>query len=110
VETLIGSRRIVELPTLDQQTRDVLVAEDNRSMRMSWYFALSESSIERDEHDWRGLIRVAVKSAHTNTRLQPIFVYDGQPGEPILSFGMAKKYIDFCASNGIPTHSMTSTG
>jgi alpha-glucosidase len=36
-------------------------------------------------------------------------VYDGQPGEPILSFDMAKKYIDFCASNGIPTHSMTST-
>ncbi len=50
-------------------------------MRMSWYFALSESSIERDEHDWRGLIRVAVKSAHTNTRLQPILVYDGEPGE-----------------------------
>lgn len=36
-------------------------------------------------------------------------VYDGQPGMPILSFEMAKKYIDFCASNGIPTHSMTST-
>jgi alpha-glucosidase len=36
-------------------------------------------------------------------------VYDGQPGEPILSFSMAKKYIDFCARNGIPTHSLTST-
>jgi alpha-glucosidase len=36
-------------------------------------------------------------------------VYDGRPGVPILSFEMAKKYIDFCASNGIPTHSMTST-
>jgi alpha-glucosidase len=36
-------------------------------------------------------------------------VFDGQPGEPILSFAMAKRYIDFCASNGIPTHSMTST-
>jgi len=36
-------------------------------------------------------------------------VYDGQPGAPILSFEMAKKYIDFCARNGIPTHSLTST-
>jgi alpha-glucosidase len=35
--------------------------------------------------------------------------YDGHPGEPILSFAMARKYIDFCASNGIPTHSLTST-
>ena len=50
-------------------------------MGMSWYFALSESSIERDEHDWRGLIRVAVTSAYRNTRLRPILVYDGQPGE-----------------------------
>jgi alpha-glucosidase len=36
-------------------------------------------------------------------------VYDGHPGPPILSFEMAKKYIDFCARNGIPTHSLTST-
>jgi alpha-glucosidase len=36
-------------------------------------------------------------------------VYNGQRGEPILSFAMAKKYIDFCARHGIPTHSMTST-
>ena len=36
-------------------------------------------------------------------------VYDGQPGLPALSFAMAKKYIDFCAREGIPTHSITST-
>jgi alpha-glucosidase len=36
-------------------------------------------------------------------------VYDGQPGSPILSFEMAQKYIDFCARNGLPTHSLTST-
>jgi len=36
-------------------------------------------------------------------------VYDGKPGLPALSVEMAKKYIDFCASNGIPTHSITST-
>jgi len=35
-------------------------------------------------------------------------VYDGKPGPPILSFDMAKRYIDFCGENGIPTHSMTS--
>ncbi|MFO1501762.1 MAG: glycoside hydrolase family 97 catalytic domain-containing protein [Verrucomicrobiota bacterium] len=36
-------------------------------------------------------------------------VYDGTPGQPILSFAMAKKYIDFCAQAGLPIHSMTST-
>jgi alpha-glucosidase len=35
-------------------------------------------------------------------------VYDGQRSLPILSFEMAKKYIDFCVRNGIPTHSLTS--
>ena len=36
-------------------------------------------------------------------------VYDGHPGQPILSLDMARKYIDFCARNGISTHSLTST-
>jgi len=36
-------------------------------------------------------------------------VYDGQPGAPILSFDMARKYIDFCARYGIPIDSLTST-
>jgi alpha-glucosidase len=36
-------------------------------------------------------------------------VYDGQPDGPILSFDMAKKYIDFCARHRISTHSLTST-
>src|SRR5262249_6865534 len=35
--------------------------------------------------------------------------YVGRPGAPILSCEMARKYIDFCARNGIPTHSLTST-
>jgi alpha-glucosidase len=35
-------------------------------------------------------------------------VYDGQRDLPILSFAMAKKYIDFCVRTGIPTHSLTS--
>ena len=36
-------------------------------------------------------------------------VYDGQPGPPILSVEMARRYIDFCARHGIPFHSLTST-
>jgi alpha-glucosidase len=33
-------------------------------------------------------------------------VYDGKRGAPILSLETACKYIDFCARNGIPTHSL----
>ncbi len=36
-------------------------------------------------------------------------VYDGRPGAPILSFQMAKQYINFCARYGIAFHSLTST-
>ncbi len=36
-------------------------------------------------------------------------VFDGKPGPPALSFEMATNYIDFCARNGLPTHSITST-
>jgi len=36
-------------------------------------------------------------------------VYDGQPGPPMLSWEMNRKYIDFCAREGIPTHAITST-
>jgi len=35
-------------------------------------------------------------------------VYNGERDLPILSLAMAKKYIDFCARTGIPTHSLTS--
>jgi alpha-glucosidase len=36
-------------------------------------------------------------------------VYDGKPGPPMLSVEMNKRYIDFCANEGIPIHSITST-
>jgi len=36
-------------------------------------------------------------------------VYDGQTNASILSFAMAKKYIDFCVRHGLPIHSLTST-
>jgi alpha-glucosidase len=36
-------------------------------------------------------------------------VFDGKPGPPMLSMAMNRAYIDFCAAEGIPTHSITST-
>lgn len=36
-------------------------------------------------------------------------VFDGKPGPPMLSVAMNRAYIDFCAAEGIPTHSITST-
>lgn len=45
---------------------------------MKWYFSLSEASIDRPEHNWRDLIRVAVLSARANTTLSPHMLYDGE--------------------------------
>jgi hypothetical protein len=45
---------------------------------LKWYFSLSRTSIDRPEHGWRDLIRVAVKSARLNTTLQPHMLYDGE--------------------------------
>lgn len=36
-------------------------------------------------------------------------VYNGKPGPSPLSFETNQKYIDFCARNGLPIHSITST-
>jgi hypothetical protein len=52
----------------------------NRRIR-KWYFSLSEASIERKDHGWRGLTRVAVASALRNTSLQPYMLYDGQESD-----------------------------
>ena len=48
---------------------------------MKWYFALSEASIDRADHDWRNLVLTAVKSARRNTDLRPNLIYDGQESE-----------------------------
>jgi len=48
---------------------------------MKWYFAISESSLDLQSHDWPTLIKVAVASAQTHTRLAPHLLYDGQPNE-----------------------------
>jgi hypothetical protein len=44
---------------------------------MNWYFAISESSLDRPGHDWRNMIRVAVHSAMNNTQLVPHMIFDG---------------------------------
>lgn len=48
---------------------------------MKWYFALSESSMDRQDHDWRGLTLAAVRSAQRNTTLKPYLIYDGQEND-----------------------------
>ncbi len=48
---------------------------------MKWYFAISESSLSLQSHDWPGLIKVAVASAQAHTQLAPHLLYDGQPNE-----------------------------
>jgi len=48
---------------------------------MNWYFGLSEASIDRQDHGWCGLIRVAVRSARQNTSLVPHMLYDGAENE-----------------------------
>ena len=48
---------------------------------MKWYFAISESSLGLESHDWPRLIKVAVASAQAHTSLQPRLLYDGQPND-----------------------------
>jgi hypothetical protein len=53
----------------------------NRPLIRKWYFSLSEASINRKDHGWRALTRVAVTSALSNTSLHPCMLYDGEEGE-----------------------------
>ena len=46
---------------------------------MKWYFALSGSSIDRNDHDWLDLVRVSVRTALQNTSLVPHMLFDGDP-------------------------------
>jgi GT2 family glycosyltransferase len=48
---------------------------------MKWYFSLSEASIDRPDHGWRGLVRTAVVSARSNTNLHPYMLYDGDESD-----------------------------
>jgi glycosyltransferase involved in cell wall biosynthesis len=59
-----------------------LYAEENTLPDIrKWYFALSESSINRNNHGWRSLIRVALQSALDHTDLLPHMIYDGQEND-----------------------------
>jgi hypothetical protein len=46
---------------------------------LKWYFAISETSLDRLDHDWRGLVIGAVISAKQSTTLVPYMLYDGRP-------------------------------
>lgn len=43
-----------------------------------WYFAVSESSLGRNMHDWQTLILAAVTSCLVRTDLKPTLIYDGK--------------------------------
>lgn len=48
---------------------------------MKWYFSITEATLTADEdHDFLGMIRVAVASARANTSLRPHLLYDGAEG------------------------------
>ncbi len=48
---------------------------------MKWYFSITEETLNADpDHDFLGMIRVAVASARANTTLRPHLLYDGAPG------------------------------
>jgi GT2 family glycosyltransferase len=51
---------------------------------VKWYFAVSEASIDRPGHGWRGLIRAAVMSAARHTTLVPHMLYDGRRNDFIV--------------------------
>jgi lipopolysaccharide biosynthesis glycosyltransferase len=46
-----------------------------------WYFCLSETTLNRPQHNWIDMIKVAVNSALQNTSLKPYFIYDGNPND-----------------------------
>jgi alpha-glucosidase len=96
-----GSKVAASLP-LNTPWRVVLVADrPGALLESTTIYCLNEPSVIHDT-SW-------IKPGKLTFHWWNGDVYDGQPGEPILSFAMAKKYIDFCAREGIPMHSMTST-
>lgn len=49
-----------------------------------WCFALNEASLLAMPGRWEGMICAAVESARRNTRLRPVFVFDGDPELPLV--------------------------
>jgi alpha-glucosidase len=96
-----GTKVVRALP-LESPWRVVLLASRlGGLLESTTLFCLNEPSVVRDI-SW-------IKPGKITFHWWNGDVYDGKPGEPMLSFEMAKKYIDFCARSGVPTHSITST-
>jgi alpha-glucosidase len=96
-----GTKVVRPLPLQTPWRVVLLAARIGALLESTTIYCLNEPSVIRDT-SW-------IKPGKITFHWWNGDVYDGQPGEPILSFEMAKKYIDFCARNGIPTHSMSST-
>lgn len=95
-----GAKVVRPLPMLTPW-RVVLVADHPGALlESSTTYCLNETSVIKDV-SW-------IKPGKITFSWWNGDVYDGHRTLPILSFAMAKKYIDFCARNGIPTHSLTS--
>lgn len=50
------------------------------SLLQNWYFCLSESTLDRKDHDWISMAIVAVRSCKKHTSLIPNLIYAGKPG------------------------------
>jgi alpha-glucosidase len=97
-----GTKVVRSLP-METPWRVVLVGDrPGALLESSTLYCLNEPSVIKDT-SW-------IKPGKITFTWWNGDVYDGQPSLPILSVDMAKKYIDFCARNGIPTHSLTSEG
>ncbi len=95
-----GTKVVRPLP-LETPWRVLLMAErPGALLESSTLYCLNEPSVIKDV-SW-------IKPGKITFSWWNGDVYDGKRDLPILSFAMAKKYIDFCARTGIPTHSLTS--
>lgn len=96
-----GTKVVRSLP-LETPWRVILLSDRlGGLLESTTLFCLNEPSVVRDI-SW-------IKPGKITFHWWNGDVYDGKPGDLALSFEMAKKYIDFCARSGIPTHAITST-
>jgi alpha-glucosidase len=95
-----GTKVVRPLP-LQSPWRVLLIGDrPGELLESSTLYCLNEPSVIRDT-SW-------IKPGKITFSWWNGDVYDGHRDLPILSVPMAKRYIDFCARTGIPTHSLTS--
>lgn len=95
-----GTKVVRQLP-LQSPWRVILIGDrPGALLESSTLYCLNEPSVIKDV-SW-------IKPGKITFSWWNGDVYDGKRDLPILSLAMAKKYIDFCARTGIPTHSLTS--